>query len=151
MKNKGHQAELEYLWKGELKEYKKFIFLGSDARQREMFAGGVYFLWNEGALQYIGQSWFIWDRLTRGHAVTKGKLSAWVIGVIPAKDTKERLALEARCIKMFNPPLNSQQVIFDPDRHEKVVKLRQEGKTLQAIGDLFGVSRERVRQILAQK
>lgn len=36
------------------------------------------------------------------------------------------------------------------DRDEIIMKLRKEGKTLQAIGDIFGLTRERVRQILAK-
>lgn len=36
-------------------------------------------------------------------------------------------------------------------RRAAIVKLRGEGKTLQFIGDLFGVSRERIRQILERE
>jgi hypothetical protein len=34
-------------------------------------------------------------------------------------------------------------------RQETAIKLRAQGKTLQEIGDLFGVTRERIRQIIA--
>lgn len=34
-------------------------------------------------------------------------------------------------------------------RQEKVLRLRNEGKTLEAIGNIYHISRERVRQIQA--
>lgn len=34
---------------------------------------------------------------------------------------------------------------------DKMVELRQEGQTLQQIGDRYGVTRERIRQLLAQE
>jgi hypothetical protein len=148
MKNAAHQKHLEYLWNGELEGYDKFIFLGSDARQRELFGGGVYFLWNQSGLQYIGQSEWIWNRLTTGHSVIGGDLGTWVVGVIPAGNKRDRLRLEAYCIRKFNPPLNV--VLPNADKASEIARLRQEGKTLQAIGNIFNITRERVRQILAQ-
>jgi DNA-directed RNA polymerase sigma subunit (sigma70/sigma32) len=36
-------------------------------------------------------------------------------------------------------------------RHNQMQRLRQSGRTLQYIGDKFGLSRERVRQILVER
>lgn len=41
--------------------------------------------------------------------------------------------------------------VTPPDRNEVILELRKKGKTLQAISKLFGLSRERVRQILAEE
>lgn len=38
----------------------------------------------------------------------------------------------------------------DATRNEQIIKLHQAGVTLQAIGNRYGLTRERVRQILAQ-
>jgi hypothetical protein len=145
--NPAHQKSLEYLWNGELKEYQKFIFLGSDARQRELFCGGVYFLWDKDGLQYIGQSDYVWQRLNNSHQVAGRDLSTWIVGVIPVEDTRERRRLESYCISTFRPPVN--RTTRNPAaKVEEIFRLRSEGKTLQFIGNKFGITHERVRQIL---
>jgi hypothetical protein len=143
-------ANFDYLWDGKLSEYKKHIYPGSDCRQRPLFGGGVYFLWNSNGLQYVGQSDFVWGRLEKHHVICKSKKdrSAWLIGVIPVKDSRERLRLEAYCITAFRPARNTK--IPNANRDE-IESLRSQGKTLQFIGDRFGVSRERIRQILNDK
>lgn len=140
-------ANYDYLWNGELSEYKKYIYPGSDCRQRPLFGSGVYFLWNSDGLQYIGQSDFIWERLERHHVICKSKedRSAWIVGVIPVKDSRERLRLEAYCITNFRPARNAR---IPSVKYDEIKRLRSEGKTLQAIGRIFGISRQRVDQIL---
>jgi len=36
-------------------------------------------------------------------------------------------------------------------RNDEIVQLRADGLTLQAIGDKYGLSRERIRQILSER
>lgn len=98
----------DYLWQGKLREYEKFIIPASDDRRnhKPLFMAGVYFLWNQDGLQYIGQSWFVLSRLENHHIFKKAKASEWIIGVIPMEDERERLFLEAYCIGLFRPPKN---------------------------------------------
>lgn len=46
-------------------------------------------------------------------------------------------------IKWARPPMN--------ERNEQIYAERMSGKTLQYVGDKYGISRERVRQIVARK
>lgn len=147
-----HVKRLEYLWRGEFADREKYLYFGDELAQKLLMHGGVYFLWKGSVLQYIGQSVKIWRRL-RGHPVigrTKTERAGWVIGIIPEKDIAERLALEGYAIKTFRPPKNKQSFKAKAE-FTKIFNLRLQGKTLQAIGDIFGVSRERIRQILNGK
>lgn len=112
---------LEYLWGGLLKDRKKYIVRGSDGRNKPLFESGVYFLWNQQGLQYIGQSWFIWVRINQHHVIKKD-LHKWIIGVIPVNDKAERLRLESYCIRTFRPPLNIRNV----DRRPRQLKVEEE-------------------------
>jgi hypothetical protein len=98
---------LEYLWGDQFHGREKYIVRGSDGRTMPLFKAGVYFLWNQSGLQYIGQSHFILLRITSKHPVVRGDLHRWIIGVIPVEDNKERLRLESYCIKLFCPPMNN--------------------------------------------
>lgn len=58
-----------------------------------------------------------------------------------AEAAKHRAVLAAK-LMAYIPP--------GPDRNAKIVSLRAEGLTLQAIGDRFGIGKEQVRKILAK-
>lgn len=150
------KENFNHLWFDDLRKYRgKFIIRGNDESyvKRLWDTAGVYFVWDESGLQYIGQSKNIYLRF-ESHSIVKRGERKWIIGVIPVADMRKRCALESYCIQRYQPPVNRLQIGFqsypDPERDNRIVSLRREGKTYQAIGNIFGITRERVRQILAR-
>lgn len=151
------KESFDHLWFDDLKKYKrKFIIRGNDNSyiKRLWNRAGVYFIWDKDGLQYIGQSKNIFMRFESHSIIKRTGRGKWIIGVIPVADIRKRCALESYCIQKYCPPVNRLQIGYqsypDPERDSQIVGLRKEGKTYQAIGNIFGITRERVRQILAR-
>lgn len=69
---------------------------------------------------------------------------------------KKRLALGLPITERVRQSKNSRLVdlskfLFSEDRDSDIVRLRKDGCTLHQIGSVFGISRERVRQVLNEK
>ena len=80
------KQNLDYLWNGKLDRYEKYIYPAEDSRQRPMFSAGVYFLWSPEGLQYVGQSNFVWERVTNQNIVREWKKKGQFAIVTGKKD-----------------------------------------------------------------
>jgi len=66
---------------------------------------GIYFLFDDEELIYIGQSKNIHQRLTSAHPIYNRSL---LVGIWTTSDDEERLATEKWLIEQYEPPMNKQ-------------------------------------------
>lgn len=124
----------------------EFVFRYNESSVRNIDYGGIYFIYNENKLLYIGQSNNVGYRLTsyirkQSHLIFK---DATHVKIIRVDDTETRKEKEVNLIKQYLPPMNyahtggnskrclsikkktSTAISLDKDVYEKVKAIGQE-------------------------